>query len=900
MKILFTFILTLFSAHTVFAQAWSGILPTTRAIDWTHAGVVGGIPSAAWPICATINPEGTAIAPVAPSDISTAVTNCAVAHPTGGVVLLAPGNFYFNSALGTTSNVALRGSGADKTLVYLISNSSTYGYFVGGGSGSGNHANWTGGFAKGTTSITIDANGGTLVPGKTFLMLQQCDTGFSAPVSWSNGSPVCTTGTNHVDTGEVFNCHNNANFCSEQGSSLGYSSQIQNVLVTAVSGTGPWTVTISPGLYHSNWSSANATTAQWQNVPNSNQGIEDMSIDATGSGAQMQGVLLFLNCYNCWAKGNRIIFYRQQQIAMNFSAHLSILNNYIPIPLNGQGTYGIANLFSTDCLIENNIVPAITPQGGTNGDVYGYNFVTGNFNFFSNNQVANRIQPHEASQDYTLWEGNQVADVWVDGIHGIDFFETFFRNQATGEQIPFTQMTAQSDALVFTWGKRFFNAIGNVLGTQGWTVNYEHRNGGGTTSPSVFNLGGNANFFGDQQVWKTLLRWGNCDPITAGCKFDSTEVPTSLTKAIGFKQQLGTGNGSQTVFTGTLANLPCSLGDNVVYIQPPVYSGTTAYSPGNQVSYGGAGFVNVVASTGNPPIGINAFDSHWASMVGTDDFTGTIQNPASQASRGGGGTGNNVSGTVNCTTGAVSVTFSPAPASGVPVYFNYVQITPSTTSIYAAVPLSSHTLPNSFYRTATSKPAGTAGTGLPFRKVCTNYTTAGGCGGTYSYPAFPFNGPDVTGGNGFGGFANDIPAAVAWKNLPVDPAYQNSYTVTAATWTSGKVTLTVTGFGTFGGSGVLGGNAGEFTLTGMNPSGYNCNQCQLVTGLNGQVSYALAVNPGTYISGGTFQFPNIRVWNETVFQTDSSTNPVVPITAPAPVNFADTSKSEDPHGHGLF
>jgi len=37
----------------------------------------------------------------------------------------------------------------------------------------------------------------------------------------------------------------------------------------------------------------------------------------------------------------------------------------------------------------------------------------------------------------------------------------------------------------------------------------------------------------------------------------------------------------------------------------------------------------------------------------------------------------------------------------------------------------------------------------------------------------------------------DIPAAIAWKTLPIDTNYQNSYTITASSWSSGTGTLTV-------------------------------------------------------------------------------------------------------------
>ena len=43
------------------------------------------------------------------------------------------------------------------------------------------------------------------------------------------------------------------------------------------------------------------------------------------------------------------------------------------------------------------------------------------------------------------------------------------------------------------------------------------------------------------------------------------------------------------------------------------------------------------------------------------------------------------------------------------------------------------------------------------------------------------------------GFAYDNPAGIAWKNLPVDTSYQNSYTISSSSWAGGIETLNVTG-----------------------------------------------------------------------------------------------------------
>ena len=83
-----------------------------------------------------------------------------------------------------------------------------------------------------------------------------------------------------------------------------------------------------------------------------------------------------------------------------------------------------------------------------------------------------------------------------------------------------------------------------------------------------------------------------------------------------------------------------------------------------------------------------------------------------------------------------------------------------------------HNLPASFYMNSMGvHPSG--GTGLSWWKVCTSWTTFPTSCASYSTPPMPPIGPDVTGGQNMNGYAYNIPAFLAWTNLPTDPAYGN-------------------------------------------------------------------------------------------------------------------------------
>src|SRR5437867_65706 len=72
------------------AQPWSGILSSSRAIDWSRAGVVGGVPSATWAQCGSTVAAGSTAA-----TINSAIQACTANH----YVLLGVGTFNLTTGL---------------------------------------------------------------------------------------------------------------------------------------------------------------------------------------------------------------------------------------------------------------------------------------------------------------------------------------------------------------------------------------------------------------------------------------------------------------------------------------------------------------------------------------------------------------------------------------------------------------------------------------------------------------------------------------------------------------------------------------------------------------------------------------------------------------------------------
>ena len=255
------FVLMLYPA-SIWCQAWSGVLSTARASDWTSAGIPGGIPSNSWTQCGSTIAAYTGSA----ATINSALSSC---NGQSKYVLLGAGDFYLSTSINNRglSNVEIRGSGPTQTRLHWTglgpsqcqggSSSCEIGFMTTSGNYSpspGTVANWTGGYAQGATSITVD-NGSAITAGTTMLILDQCDTGFTG-----TGCSGAAT-----DNGNYFTCQaawiRAGVGCSYTGSvNAARPNRGQEEVVTAVScspacgSSGTTSVTIT--FANSGWTNA--------------------------------------------------------------------------------------------------------------------------------------------------------------------------------------------------------------------------------------------------------------------------------------------------------------------------------------------------------------------------------------------------------------------------------------------------------------------------------------------------------------------------------------------------------------------------------------------------------------------------------------------------------------------
>lgn len=624
-------------------------------------------------------------------------------------MLLGVGTFAIgasNLTLYAQSGVSLRGSGPQSTTVTLTSGLISFGISWNPGS-----CTWASGFAAGSTSLTMSGcTGPALVPGE-MIYLTQCDSGFSGT--------GCATGSTS-DNGAVYVCGDN-NSCQIDTDTGLQQHQYETVYASSVSGSGTITVNFKPALKLTNWASGQTPLVTWETSSSAGNtanpygnGLENMTVSV--SGHSNNNSVSVDHCYACWVKGVRFVGSGSAgAVVLSFSTNSLLANNYMypAISLDSALLASIQVNNTSNSLVLNNIsTSGFTMEGlGSNSNnVFSYNYGRDSFTIFA----GNYMNDHHAWSGFDLFEGNQTGTLFDDNTWGTHDLQTWMRNYLPGGDLPYSLTPVRS--LQFDAYHRFENAVANSLGDATISQNYQSVPASVTTAPVyLIDINGNS----DPLVLSTLMRWGNCDTVTATCRFQSSEVPTTLSgNAIPFQNSVPASH-----------NVPCSF------------------------------FMSA---------------------------------------------------------------FSSAPCS-----------------VHSS-----------------------GGTGLSWWKVCTSWSSfPASCSGTQTQ-TFPIAGPDITGGPYVNGTAYDIPAAIAFKNLPIDTSLQNSYSITGSSWSGGIETLTISGLpdpthlmGPFQvSSGACSTGSGEAYMTGSSST---------------TVSYALVSNPGS-CSGASMKFPDVRQFDEAIYQSDPS------------------------------
>jgi hypothetical protein len=518
------------------------IIPADRMIDWSKAGIPGGIPVRT-NICATLNPGATA------AQINTAIQNC-----NNGVVFLNAGSYPLSDTISLNrNNVTLRGAGPGKTILL----STTELMNIGGGDPT-NYVDVVSGYQRGSTSMTLASTTFTsehtssvsLKLGDYLVIDQENDntttvvttTGSGGTCTWC-GLTRCSSNHNIVDSwGSGGACDSGRGTYEGGLRALG-----QVIKVTAMNGN---TITFEPALYWNYVAAAEPHVSRLSGMIEY-AGIEDLTINDTYSNSRH--TIDMDQCAYCWFKNVELANTSRYGIVVQFAYRNEFRDNYFHHSFCYPGDHGYGISFSehsTANLVENNIfdnlhVP-IAREGGGGGNVYGYNYFDhGRYNLNcdagapENVAMPEAIVPHGAHPVFDLTEGNVGYQFGGDSYWGTSSHSTTFRNVVTGYDPTYYENMVYAGyhyrmeavmALPLNTFQRYMTIVGNVLGAPGVSTTYE-MNGTNSamcwtytaTNKYIYHLGyvsaWDCSSPRDMLTRSTLLRHANFDYVTNSIKY---------------------------------------------------------------------------------------------------------------------------------------------------------------------------------------------------------------------------------------------------------------------------------------------------------------------------------------------------------------------------------------------
>jgi len=418
------------------------IIPSDRRVDWSP-GVQGGIPEA--PIVKVVtDPPYNAIPNDGMDDRAAIQAAIRDVYAAGGGTVFLPAGVYdvqtrteSDGALVLKSGVVVRGEGADRTKIRF--NLSAYRDDVAGFKmmvyDYSAFTPVTGGFSKGSTSITV-SDGSLFSPGDY------------AEIEMENDSRISDEDWATNAVGEV-------------------------VKIVGVNGK---TLTLEKPLNYG-YDAARHPQIRRMGVLE-RAGIERVYLTRLDSGP---GQLIFLyNVANVWVREVQTYKVLNSHVYAHAAYQCEIRDNYFNeawgFGSGGQG-YGV-NLVkhTTNCLIENNIFGhlrhAMVVQVGASGNVFAYNYS------YRQESELTDVSLHGHFPSYNLFEGNIVQEIDASDYWGADGpGNTIFRT------------CVQTDGIDLMNDSDDQNLVGNVLGNAKPNIIREDETIDGTLKHGNYELG---------------------------------------------------------------------------------------------------------------------------------------------------------------------------------------------------------------------------------------------------------------------------------------------------------------------------------------------------------------------------------------------------------------------------
>lgn len=813
-KSLFFFLISLLGIPvSARAQAWSGILDPSRATDWTQAGIPGGIPNRSV-ICQNVGPSGKTDA-TDMNNINSAIASC---NGTGAVVQLQSGVYTITGGLSlrTINNVVLRGAGPDKTILKFTGLAS-----CGGGGGSdicvqgssgwvqnynsfgGGSTIWTGDngiagtYNKGDSVLNVgNWSGRAPSVGDIILVDQRSDSIGICPASGGTGNCSGASGaTESSTTVTATTSIPHGYHISDCVGIGGVGGTDSTTGYNSISNTG------SCGGY-AGWFQITAVpssttfqyTAPVSGLGNSGGGLVTADtggifVTAVHGATVTQDGTQGRNCPSTVNAPNAAC--ATGEVSNRAQAEIKKIT-----AISGSQITVAPRLEMTNWRTSQS--PGIWWAGGVNQQI-GIENLTYDMTNDGGGSSNGGIEFYNA---YECWVKNVRGikasrnHVWIQQSARIEVVDSYFAGTKTAgaDDYGVEALTASDNVIQNNIGQHVIAGlmVGQDYGSV-YAYNYMMDDGYRTPDwmqPMLFQ---NHDYAGMD------LFEGNDTPSTAlDAVHGTSAVQTSFRNRL-VGQQIPVKTQNLITVQNSAFNRALNFVGNI--IGTPTFQTTyqsTAVYPGHTIwNFMPVNSTNTVTD----PITISS-SLRWGNydvVTRAVRWCGNSLNPG---------------WTTICNS------TSEVPTSGI----TFVNGNPVPSSL---------TLPASFYLS-----------GQPSFWV-TRWGT----------PPWPAIGPDVTGGtapDGVGGYSYSIPAQLCFINTPIDSAYQQTFVVSGASWSSGTATLTI-------GTNALAAY-NTIVVSGINPSGYN-GTYEVTGQTSTTISYAVSSNPGSYSSGGTLTYPNILLFN---------------------------------------
>jgi hypothetical protein len=450
--------------------------PARVAIDWTRAGIPGGIPTG-WTQSGSTISAGASVA-----TIQAALNACGTNH----YVLLGAGTFTNTATVTVPSNCKLLGGGPSSTIFNLTGSSPACAVALGSCTAfptAANAVSVTSGATAGSTSLVVSSNS-NFVNGQYFT-LSELNLWPFVSTSGGPGGGNCTfcgiynwgplngTTRSRMQTVHITNIsgttitfspalfsdytHTLPNWAGT--TNFGYASYITNgghfYLETANNGspynctTAGSTPTFSTsggtvGDGSCDWQDqGTGTTTQPQALPWTatavNAGVEGIQFVSNNTG--YGEVVGMAQCADCWEAYNETNYVDGDISDVQYGFQDVVFENYFSNSYGhtpgGHDSCVNLNGGTSNSLVENNIFErlhvSIILETGASGNVLAYNFMQSNFDSSAPfGAVFGAIDLHSPMPQFNLVEGNVGATITDDSTWGGNGWGTQFRNWLTG------------------------------------------------------------------------------------------------------------------------------------------------------------------------------------------------------------------------------------------------------------------------------------------------------------------------------------------------------------------------------------------------------------------------------------------------------------------------------------